>query len=310
MKRSITALSGIAAVTLAATLFGTASPAAAASLTQVTNFGTNPSNLKMYIYVPDQVAPKPALLLAVHHCQGSGTSFFNNLRDFRTAADRYGFVMVFPEATRSGACFDVYTNNALKRGAGSDPVGIMSMVSYAQQRYNVDPARIVLYGASSGAMMSTVLAAEYPDVFAAATVSSGVPAGCFATGAVNDSGNTWNGECSGGRVIKTAQQWGDLARSMNPGYTGTYPRMQFLHGDRDTTLAYQNLLESVKQWTNLHALSETPAATDQPQQGWTRKRYGGTDAHATIESIVVAGAGHGLPSMNSYVLTFLGLDQS
>ena len=43
-----------------------ARPALAASLTQVSNFGNNPSNLSMYMYVPDRVAPKPALLVLVH----------------------------------------------------------------------------------------------------------------------------------------------------------------------------------------------------------------------------------------------------
>ena len=40
-------------------------PASAAALTEVTNFGTNPSNLRMYLYVPDTVAARPALLVAV-----------------------------------------------------------------------------------------------------------------------------------------------------------------------------------------------------------------------------------------------------
>ena len=36
-----------------------------ASLQQVTNFGTNPTSIQMYIYVPDKVASNPALIVAV-----------------------------------------------------------------------------------------------------------------------------------------------------------------------------------------------------------------------------------------------------
>ncbi|MFE2029816.1 esterase, partial [Streptomyces hygroscopicus] len=43
-------------------------PAAAASLTEITGFGNNPSNLRMYEYVPDSVAARPAVLVAVHYC--------------------------------------------------------------------------------------------------------------------------------------------------------------------------------------------------------------------------------------------------
>ena len=41
------------------------------ALTRVTNFGTNPTNLQMNIYVPAQVASKPAVILAVNHPRSS-----------------------------------------------------------------------------------------------------------------------------------------------------------------------------------------------------------------------------------------------
>jgi endo-1,4-beta-xylanase len=169
-----------------------ASPAAAASLTKVTGFGSNPSNLNMYIYVPNNVSSHPALLVAIHYCTGSASAFYSGgAHDYVTAADRYGFIIVFPEATRSGQCFDVYSPQALTRGGGSDPVGIVSMVSYTKQKYNVDSSRVYVAGASSGAMMTNVMAAEYPDVFAAGSAFMGVPATCFSTGSAS---NTWNSQ--------------------------------------------------------------------------------------------------------------------
>ncbi|MGJ6967518.1 extracellular catalytic domain type 1 short-chain-length polyhydroxyalkanoate depolymerase [Streptosporangium sp. G11] len=287
--------------------------ASAAALTQVTNFGTNPTNLNMYVYVPDRVAARPALLVLTHYCGGSAGAIFNgNGRDYVTAADRYGYgygygyVIVVPEVTRSEKCFDVSTPAALRRDGGGDSTGVMAMVAWARQRYNVDPERIVVSGFSSGAMMTNVLAAQYPDVFAAGSAFSGVPAGCFAT----TNGSLWNGQCSGGQVIKTAQQWGDLARSMYPGYTGRQPRMQLWHGSTDTTLHYNNFGEEIKQWTNLHGLSQTPAFTDRPQSNWTRTRYGVTSAQATVEGISISGVGHQLPMSGqlAYAITFLGLD--
>jgi acetylxylan esterase len=294
----------------AAAMFLTATPASAAALTQVTGFGNNPSNLNMYVYVPAKVAPRPALLVAVHYCSGSASAFFNGgARDYVTAADQYGYVIVFPEATRSGSCFDVYSPQALKRGGGSDPDGIISMVNYAKSKYNVDPTRVVVTGASSGAMMTNVLAAEYPDVFVAGTAFSGVPATCFSTGSAS---NTWNSQCSGGQITKTAQQWGDAARAMYPGYSGRYPRMQLWHGATDTTLSYVNFGEEIKQWTNLNGISQTPAFTDSPKSAWTRTRYGSTGTQATVEGISISNTGHTLPQsgMIAYSIAFLGLDQT
>ncbi|WP_426502368.1 extracellular catalytic domain type 1 short-chain-length polyhydroxyalkanoate depolymerase [Dactylosporangium sp. McL0621] len=306
MGRLLTAAALAAATALTAVALA-AAPAMAAGLTQVTGFGNNPTNLNMYIYVPARVAPRPALLVLVHYCGGSASGIFNgNGHDYVTAADRYGYIIVLPEATRDGHCFDVSTPAALTRNGGGDSTGIMSMVGYARSHYPIDPARIVVSGFSSGAMMTNVLAAQYPDVFTAASAFSGVPAGCFAT----TNGSLWNSQCSGGTVIKTAQQWGDQARAMYPGYTGAYPRMQVWHGTTDTTLAYPNFGEELKQWTNLRGLGQTPAFTDHPQSSWTRTRYGSTGTQATVEGISIAGVGHQLPMSGqiAYAIAFLGLD--
>lgn len=282
-------------------------PAAAAGLSRVTSFGANPTNLNMYLYVPTSVAQKPALLLLVHYCGGSASGIFNgNGHDYISAADRYGYIVVLPEATRSGNCFDVSTPAALQRNGGGDSTGIMSMVAYARSQYPVDASRIVVSGFSSGAMMTNVLAAQYPDVFSAAAAFSGVPAGCFAT----TNGSLWNSQCSGGTINRTAAQWGDQARAMYPGYTGRYPRMQLWHGTTDTTLAYPNFGEEIEQWTNLNGLSQTPAFTDHPQSSWTRTRYGTTSTQATVEGVSIAGVGHQLPMSGqlAYAVAFLGLD--
>jgi len=271
-----------AVVLLVATLIQLAQPASAASLVEVTNFGNNPSGLRMHLYVPDRVQARPPILVAVHYCTGSGPAFFSGT-EFARLADQNGFIVIYPSATRSGNCFDVYTQEALRRNGGSDPVGIMSMVTYVEQQFNGDPSRVYVTGASSGGMMTNVLLADYPDVFKAGAAFMGVPDTCFAT----TPPNTWNSECANGTVIKTAQQWGDAARAAFPGYTGARPRMQLWHGTADTTLRFPNFGEEIKQWTNVLGVSQTPAMTDTPQSGWTPTRYGGPGVMAQVEAISV-----------------------
>ncbi|WP_093904182.1 PHB depolymerase family esterase [Streptomyces sp. cf386] len=276
-----------------------------ATLTEVTDFGTNPSNLRMYVYVPDNVTANPAVLVAVHWCTGSGPDMYNGT-EYDTLADQYGFVVVYPSVTRSSKCFDVSSPQALRRDGGSDPVGIKSMVDWVTRTYDADTSRVFATGISSGAMMTNVLLGDYPDVFAAGAAFSGVPFGCFATA----DGSEWNSACAQGTVSRTAQQWGDIARAAYPGYTGPRPRMQLWHGTEDDVLRYPNFGEMIKQWTNVHGVSQTPAATDTPQSGWTRTRYGGTGDRAPVEAISLQGVGHNLYShgMAARVLTFFGLD--
>ncbi|GGO26635.1 extracellular catalytic domain type 1 short-chain-length polyhydroxyalkanoate depolymerase [Micromonospora parathelypteridis] len=293
----------MAALTLAAAALTFATPASAATLTQVTGFGTNPTNLQMHLYVPDRVAARPAVLLAMHYCTGTGPAFHSGTQ-YASLADRYGFIVIYPSATRSSKCWDVYSPQALRRGGGSDPVGLMSMVDYVRQRYAVDPARIFATGTSSGAMMTNVMLGDYPDVFAAGASFAGVPFSCFSTGGSSE----WNSECANGQLIKTPQQWGDLVRGAYPGYSGQRPRMQIWHGTNDETLRYPNFGEQVKQWTNVHGLSQTPTYTDSPQSGYTRTRYGSSGPMAPVEAISMQGVSHNLPVDAAQVIRFFGLD--
>ncbi|UCM87890.1 extracellular catalytic domain type 1 short-chain-length polyhydroxyalkanoate depolymerase [Streptomyces marincola] len=291
---------------LLAALLMTAPPAAAAQLTEVTNFGSNPSNLRMHLYVPDSVPAKPAVVVAVHYCTGSGPAFHANT-EFASLADRYGFVVVYPSATRSGQCFDVSSPQALRRGGGSDPVGIMSMVDHVLRTRGGDPERVFVTGASSGAMMTNVLLGTYPDVFRAGSAFMGVPFGCFAT----TDGSGWNSACANGQISRTPQAWGDLVRAAHPGHSGPRPRMQVWHGTEDSTLRYPNFGEQIKQWTNVLGVSQTPAFTDHPQSNWTRTRYGGTGTQAPVEANSLQGVGHSLPAggMAERAIAFFGLTE-
>jgi poly(hydroxyalkanoate) depolymerase family esterase len=267
----------------------------------------------MYLYVPANVQAKPAILLALHYCTGTGPAFYSGTQ-FASLADQYGFIIIYPSAPRSGQCWDVSSPQALVRNGGSDPVGLMSMITYVEQHNNGDSTRVYVTGASSGAMMTNVMLGDYPDVFKAGAAFMGVPDTCFSASAgdptnpANQAG--WNSACATGTVIKTAQQWGDLARGADSGYSGARPRMQVWHGTADPTLNYNNFGEEIKQWTNVLGVSQTASFTDTPQSGWTRTRYGGTGVNAPVEAISISGAGHTLPLSGQALMAikFFGLD--
>jgi poly(hydroxyalkanoate) depolymerase family esterase len=284
--------------------------AAAASLTQITNFGANPSNLAMYLYVPSSVKANPPILLALHGCQGTGPYMYSST-DFGSLADKYGFIVIYPSTNPSGSCWDVSSDQALTRNGGSDPVGLMSMITYTEQHYGGNPNAVYVTGESSGAMMTNVMLADYPDVFKAGAAFMGVPYHCFYTGTVRG----WNGACAGGQVIMTPQQWGDLVRNnADPGYTGPRPRVQLWHGTADTTLNYNNLGEEIKQWTNVLGVSQSPSSSDTPVANWNRSRYNDGSGTTQVEAYSVVGAGHQLPiqgtPMAAYAVHFMGLDGS
>jgi hypothetical protein len=182
------------------------------------------------------------------------------------------------------------------------------MVDYVEQHDNGDASRVFVTGASSGGMMTNVLLGDYPDVFKAGAAFMGVPWGCFAT----TDGSLWNAQCAQGQISRTPQQWGDLARGADPGYSGPRPRVQLWHGTADTTLFYPNFGEEIKQWTNVLGVSQTPTSTDTPQSGWTRTRYANSAGTVQVEAYSIAGAGHVLPltGMATFAIQFFGLNGS
>jgi poly(hydroxyalkanoate) depolymerase family esterase len=293
-----------------------ASPARAASLQKVEqatwSAGGLPSYVNMYIYVPDKLALKPPILVASHHCGGSSTSTFNETKSsFVSLADKNGFLIIFPEATGHN-CWDVGSAKSLAHDGGGDTHAIAQMVRHALSKYAGDPSRVYAFGTSSGAMMTEALLGVYPDIFLAGVSVAGVPCGCWAEQYSGDSGANpqWSGPCAGGNVSKTAQEWGKLVRSMFPGYMGHRPRVQLWHGTADTTISFNNLGESIKEWSNVLGLSETPSATDMARSGYTHQTWKSACGFVSLESWAQQGAGHNVSWDAAGAAAFLGLDRS
>jgi acetylxylan esterase len=175
------------------------------------------------------------------------------------------------------------------------------MITYTKNAYD-SCSGVYVTGTSSGAMMTNVLAATYPELIDAGSVVSGVAAGCFysVTGGVD----AWNSTCSTGASIASAALWASIAEAMYPGYTGARPKMQLWHGTADTTLAPQNLIEEIKQWTGVFNVSETLTSTFQnsPEINYTTSNYG-----SNVQSISAGGEGHAIPVNETVILSWFGI---
>ncbi len=272
-----------------------------------------PSYVNMYIYVPDKMAAKPPIVVAPHHCQGSASSTYSEMKSLETIADTNGFIMIFPEATGEN-CWDAGSPRSLKHGGGGDTGAIVQMVKYTLAKYGGDAGRVYTVGGSSGGIMTEALLGVYPDVFMAGVSLMGVPCGCWADeyNDVTGTGSTaqWSGPCAGGTNTMTGQAWGDLVRSYFPTYTGHRPRLQHWHGTADTTLNYKNMAEDVKEWTNLLGLSSTPTGTDTPSSGTTHQFWKNACGYVVYETFALAGVGHAVPFDGNEVATYFGLDKS
>ncbi|CAK7215529.1 hypothetical protein SBRCBS47491_002512 [Sporothrix bragantina] len=279
------------------------------AITKVTDFTAGPTKLGMYVYVPKTLAKPAPIVLAIHHCQGSAQGYSTETH-YQPLADKYGFVIIYPNSRSSGGCFDVSSQASLTHDGGGDSQTMANMVKYVIEKYNGDANRTFVTGTSSGAMMTNVMVGAYPDMFQAGSVYSGVPDGCFAVPGATATQDPpgWSNQCANGQLTKTAEQWGDLTRSYYPGYTGPRPRMQIWHGTADNTLHYPNYQETLKQWSNVLGVTDPKTAANTPQSGYTQTIYGdGNSNTAKLVGYSAAGVGHTVPVHESQDMAFFGL---
>ncbi|KAM7209922.1 Alpha/Beta hydrolase fold [Rhypophila decipiens] len=276
--------------------------AVAAKLEKVANFGSNPTKINMYIYVPDKLATKPAIIVAMHPCGGSGTSWYSGTR-LPSYADSNGFILIYPDTPNMQHCWDVQNAATLTHGGGGDAAGIVSMVKYTLDKYSGDPARVYMMGSSSGAMMTNALAGSYPDVFEAGAAFSGIGFAC-ASGQGQATPSAANQTCAQGRIVHTPKEWGNFVRNAYPSYTGRRPRMQIYHGLADTLVRPACAMQALQQWSDVLDIPWAKNVTGVPSGAYTQVIYGdGTK----LEGFFGQGVGHTAPVNEQLMLKFFGI---
>ncbi|MEU5363177.1 PHB depolymerase family esterase [Streptomyces sp. NPDC005925] len=266
----------------------TPTTARAASLQEVTGFGTNPGALRMFRYVPDGMPAGRPVVVALHGCTqnasgyGTGTGWLQ-------LADRWGFSVVLPQqqsANNASSCLNWFETGDIERGRG-EAASIAQMVDRQLADVSGAPSRVYVTGLSAGGGMTSVMMATYPEKFAAGGVVAGLPYGC-----AQAAGSPY--VCMYVGATQTPQQWGDRVRAARPGYTGAWPTLTVFQGTADYTVKPVNMSDLVEQWTNVHGADQTADAGD-TVAGYPHKIYRGPLGNAVVETYEITGMGHGQP---------------
>src|SRR5947209_3028985 len=88
-------LLALLSMTATAMILG-ATSSSAATLTEVTGFGSNPGNLQMFTYVPAGLPAGRPLVVALHGCTQSAAAY-DDETGWTKWADTYGFAIVLPQ---------------------------------------------------------------------------------------------------------------------------------------------------------------------------------------------------------------------
>jgi poly(hydroxyalkanoate) depolymerase family esterase len=147
-------------------------------LQPVSDFGSNPGNLRMFTYSPSQYAPSPVLVVVLHGCTQTAAGYDYGA-GWSTLADRYGFALLLPEqqpSNNSNGCFNWFLPGDTRRGGG-EALSIRQMIETIVIDKKIDRRRVFITGLSAGGAMTSVMLACYPEVFAAGAIIAGLPYG-------------------------------------------------------------------------------------------------------------------------------------
>ena len=254
-------------------------------LVEVSGFGSNPGELKMYTYLPEGLPADAPLVVVLHGCTQSAASY-NKGSGWSTVADRHGFALLFPQQQWNNnplRCFNWFRPEDNERERG-EPLSIKQMVEKMAADHGIDRRRVYVTGTSSGGAMTAVMLASYPDVFAGGAVIAGVPYRT-AKGLQEGLESIFQGRSRSGN------EWGELVRAASS-HQGPWPRLSVWHGDADTAVKPVNAEEIIKQWADVHGLDTKPTI-EMRVDGYPRRVWQGPDGEELIESYTITGMSHG-----------------
>lgn len=283
-------------------LVALAVPARAGDLREVTSFGSNPGNLKMFGYIPDGMAPNVPLVVVLHGCKQEAASFARDA-GFIAQADKNKFALLMPQqrglppvywdvfvfpwvfmwygANNQNACFNWFERRDVRR-EGGEAQSIAQMIDTMLTAHNLDRSRVFIVGLSAGGAMTAAMLAAYPEKFAGGAIVAGIPVGCADT--VSEALS-----CMNPGIDRPPAEWG----SQVPASPTRPSRIAIWHGDRDERVTPRNARELVEQWGLVLGVQPPPVRTE--TDVLVRERYANADNSKTVDSVTVKGLAHAFP---------------
>jgi poly(hydroxyalkanoate) depolymerase family esterase len=237
---------------------------------------TAPAGTRAYkLYIPSTYAGKAAPLVVMLHGCKQGPDDFAAGTGMNALAEEQGCLVAYPAQARkaNGAnCWNWFQAGDQRRGHG-EPAIIAAITQQVMRDYKVDPARVYVAGLSAGGAMAAILASEYPDLYKAAGIHSGMP-----IGAAHDVPSAF-AAMKNGAALKAK--------------SGASIPVIVFHGDRDKTVHPQNGQHVLAHHAGTQPAAATTETGSAPNgRSYTRAIHRNAGGKLVAEHWTVHGSGH------------------
>ncbi len=239
------------------------------------------------LYIPSAYRGHPLpLVVMLHGCTQSADEFAAGTRMNLVAEERACFVAypAQPKSANGSKCWNWFNTGHQQRGRG-EPSLIAGITRQISRDYAIDPRRVYVAGLSAGGAAAAIMAATYPDIYAAAGVHSGL-----ACGAASDLPSAFSAMQQGtsGATKRSHRSSGFH------GHDRLVPTIVF-HGDKDVTVHPRNGHHVIEQSQPIGpgALRSVTQRGHVPGgRTYSRTSHFDASGRAVLEMWVIHGAGH------------------
>jgi len=228
------------------------------------------------VYVPSGYTGQSLpVVVMLHGCTQNPDDFAAGTR-MNEVAEEQTFLVAYPRQPQSAnmqKCWNWF-NAGDQRREGGEPSLIAGIALQVVEEFSADPSRVYVAGLSAGGAAAAIMAATYPDLFAAVGVHSGL-----ACGAARDMPSAFAAMGGNGTI---------RPRDEGP----TVPTIVF-HGDADRTVNPVNSDQVVAQAGQEAALTKVVTHGETPGgMAYTRTVQLDAAGAEVLEQWVLHGAGH------------------
>lgn len=256
-----------------------------------------------------QTHERRPLIVALHGCLQNAKELAGLTR-LQSLAKKEKAYLLLPNQNflnNFNRCWNWHSANHQKRDRG-EPGLIAGMIDWAKNHHQIDPRRVYIFGVSAGGAMTTILMANYPDVFSAGLSASGI---MYKAATNMLSGYAAAKSGSDKSPLETAQQaWKDLKDEV--WFPESLPIL-VITGDADTSCHPKNSEQTVEQFLAFNDLFDDGKSnksvktepisqtTSKVENGYdyTHLVYGKNKNQVAAEYYVIHGMGHGWSGGNS-----------